>query len=127
MKTIMVILILAFCLPIQGCNPDNHIKRRTKIDAYNVTEILEMSPRAIENLNTFVIKGKLGNSVNILGLNCFILEDLKYSKYHMMVTTENITIPGLRKGDSIMLRIYLYKEIRIGKNNFLLFKEPSRK
>ncbi len=97
-----------------------------KMSNYQVTDICRMSPRKIEKLDKFRIKGILGNNLKIGFINAFVITDEKYPSQEIFVFSEMKTSPGL-VGDRICINIKLYKEISFRGKTILLFKEESDK
>ncbi|MFW9872472.1 MAG: hypothetical protein ACFFG0_05160 [Candidatus Thorarchaeota archaeon] len=104
------------------CSEAQSHKSKKNLRVYNVTELIELPTRNIEEKGEFVIIGKRGNSINLLGIKGFVLEDTRFSKYYLYVTTEKATIPGT-KGDELLLHVRFYKEFRIGDEYFFFLKE----
>jgi hypothetical protein len=91
---------------------------------YEVSEILRLKPRQLENNEVFKIKGRMGNAINlgVLSINAFALQDINNSNNIIYVHTEYQTMPA-NTGDLLNLKLKFWKEIDIGISRFYLFEE----
>jgi hypothetical protein len=97
-----------------------------KIFDYQVSEICQMSPRKVEALNEFGIKGVVADNINFGFINAFSIADSQNQNMRIFVISENNTSPGLA-GNVVSLKLRLYKEISFGGETVILFKEMAAK
>ena len=99
-------------------------KNTVQVFGYDVSEIYEMSPQRIEDLNEFKVKGVVGENVNLGFINAFTIADVTNQDMRIFVVSEKSTSPGLA-GQIVSLKLKLYKELSFGGETILLFKEFS--
>jgi len=90
--------------------------------AISVSELLKLTPRQTENLNTFYITGKVGKSLSF-GVKWFTLCDTHNKDLYVQVTTERKSLP--ESGSTILLKVKLYKQISINNHVTIVLIETK--
>ncbi len=91
---------------------------------HDVSDVLDMDPRELEDIKSLRVRGIMGNSMNLgmLNINAFALRDIEDEDQIFYVHTTHKTLPA-DEGEKITLTVKLWKEIDLGFSKFYLMEE----
>ena len=114
----MKYLYIVFFTVLFSCNDSGSFLNNT----YSVSEVIELSPRKLEEKNIFSVKGIVSSKLNFGFVNAYSLQDEKYSKYQILVSSDYKSSPA-KDGEMAVIKLKLLKEISFNSITYYLFQE----
>jgi hypothetical protein len=114
LRIFIVMLTTNLCFSLLGV-------AQSKTSPLSIMDMLNLSSRQIEQLDTFYVAGKVGSTKNVGFANCYSLCDPTYDKYYVLITSERKTLPN--PDEKLTLRVTLYTELRWNKKSLIVLTE----